>query len=56
MKIGGHVPGQQFLDPAERMAGDAAEQFAQPAFGIDAVETCGSEQRVDGGCALTTTV
>jgi hypothetical protein len=55
-KIRSHVPGQQFLNPAERMIGDAAEHFAQPAFRIDAVEACRSQQRVDGGRALAATV
>lgn len=56
LKFGGHVPGEEFLDPAERVVGDAAQHLAQPAFGINTVEACRSEQGVDGSCAVTAAV
>jgi len=55
-KLSGYVPGQEFFDPAKRVIGDAAQHLAQPAFRIDAAEACGSEQGVDGSCALAATV
>jgi hypothetical protein len=55
-EIVGHVPGQKFFNPTEREVGNAAQHFAQPAFGIDAVEACRSEQGVDGSRALAATV
>ena len=51
-----HVPGQQILDASEGMIGDAGKYFAQPAFRIEVVEACGSQQRMDGGRALTASV
>jgi hypothetical protein len=39
LEIDGHAPWQQFLDPSERMVGDAGYHFAQPAFRIDAWTT-----------------
>jgi hypothetical protein len=35
------VPGQQFVDPVDRMVGDALEHVAQVRFGIDVVELGG---------------
>jgi len=56
LKSGGHVPGQEFLNPAERVIGDAAQHLAQPAFGIDTVEACRPQQGVDGSGTLAATV
>jgi hypothetical protein len=50
------LPRQQFFDPTERVIGSAAQYVAVPAFGINAVETCRSQQSVDGSRALTTAV
>jgi len=38
------------------MIGDAAQHLEQPAFRIDAVEACRSQQGVDGSRALTIAV
>jgi hypothetical protein len=48
-EISSHVPGQQVVDAAEGMLSDAAQHFAQPAFRIDSVEACRSEQGGNGG-------
>jgi hypothetical protein len=56
LKFGGHVSGQEFFDPVERVIGDATQHLAQPAFGIDTVDTCRSQQGVDGSCTVTAAV
>ena len=56
LKFSGHVPGQEFFDPAERVVRDAAEHFAEPAFGIESIEAGCSQQRVNGSCTLAAAV
>jgi hypothetical protein len=55
-EFGCHVPGQEFLDPAEGMVGDAGKRFAQPAFRLDTVQLRRAQQRVDGSRALAASV
>src|SRR5260370_21302964 len=53
---GGEVPGEQFVDPVDRMVGDAGQNPAEIAFGIESVEFRRSDQRVDGRSAFATGV
>jgi len=55
-EFGCHVPGQKFLNPAKREVGDASQNFAKPAFRVDAVQLRRAQQGVDGGRALTTSI
>jgi len=50
--IGGEVPGEQFVDPVDRMVGDAGQDSAEIAFGIESIEFRRSDERVDGGSAF----
>ena len=40
------------VDAIDRVIGDATNHFAQVGFGIDAVELCGLDERINCGCAF----
>jgi len=44
LEIGGEIPGQQVVDAAEGIIGDASQHFPQPQFGINSVELRRTEQ------------
>jgi hypothetical protein len=48
----GQVPGQEFVDTADWMIGDALEEMAQIEFRIDTVKLGRAEQAVNGRCAF----
>lgn len=50
------IPGQQIINPIDRMVGDIGEDVAQIGFGIDAVHACPTDERVHGGGMLATAV
>ena len=35
-----HVPGQQLIDPVDRMVGDDGEHMTQVGLGIDTTQAC----------------
>jgi hypothetical protein len=45
-------PWQQIVDPIDRMIGDAGDDIGKPSLGVDAVEACGFDERVDDRRAL----
>jgi hypothetical protein len=49
-------PGQEFVDPGDRVVGDLGEYGAEIGFGIDAAHLGGLDQRQDAGSALATFV
>src|ERR1700730_5320623 len=49
---GREVPGEEFVDPVDRVLGDAGQDLAELAFGIESIEFRRSDQRVDGGRSL----
>ena len=49
--FGGEVPGKQFVDPVNRVLGDAGQNLAKISFRVQTVEFGGADQRVDGGSA-----
>ena len=55
-ELRGAVPGQEVIDPVDRMIGDIGQHMAQPGLGVDTVELGRADQRVDGGGTLATTV
>ena len=50
------VPGHQFLDPVDRMAGDAREDVGEPSLRIDIVHFCRRDQAVHHCGPLSTAV
>ena len=48
------VPGQQFGDAVDGMVGDAFEDLAEIALGVEAVELGGAGQGIDRGGAFAT--
>ena len=52
----GDGPRQQFVDPIDRVLGDALEHVAQVGLEVEAVELRGAEQGVDRGGALAAVV
>ena len=48
------MPGQELVDPVDRVIGDAGEDVTQVGFGVDAVQFAGFDQAVDDGCAVAT--
>ena len=42
------VPGQEFVDPVDRVIGDAADYVAQIGFRIETVQPCGLDDGVHG--------
>ena len=55
-KLGGQVPGQELVDAADRMIGDALQDMAQIELRIEIVEFGRTEQAVDGRCALAASI
>jgi len=55
-ELRGAVPGQDVINPVDRMLGDLGQHMAQLGFGGDAVELGRANQRVDGGGALASAV
>lgn len=47
-----HVPGQQFIEPVDRIIADAPEDVAQPGLGFETVELGGADQGVEDGGAI----
>jgi hypothetical protein len=43
---GGPMPGQELVDPVDRVIGDAGEDVTQVGFGVDAVQFAGFDQAV----------
>ena len=52
----GAVPGQEGVNPVDRMVGDVGQHMAQPGFGVDTIELGGADQRVNHAGALAATV
>ena len=50
------VPGQEVVDLADGVVGDALEDMLEIDLWIESVELGGAEQRVNGCCAFTTVV
>lgn len=50
------VPGQEFREARHRQISDPLEDLGQPGLWVDVVELSRADQRVEGGCALTTAV
>src|ERR1035437_2344895 len=50
------VPGQEFVDPADGVVGDAFKDVLEIDLWVEPVELGRAEQRVDGGGAFTTGV
>jgi len=46
--FGGEVPGKQFVDPVDRVFGDAGQDSAKIALWVQPVQFGRSNQRVDG--------
>jgi hypothetical protein len=44
----GPMPGQELVDPVDRVIGDAGEDVTQVGFGVDAVQFAGFDQAVFG--------
>jgi hypothetical protein len=55
-ELRGAVPGQEVVDPVDRMVGDVGEHMAQPGLGVNTVELGRTDQRVGGGGTLATAV
>ena len=47
-KLGGQVPGQEFLDTVDWVIGDALQDMAKIEFGVEIVELSRAEQAVNG--------
>jgi hypothetical protein len=47
-KLGGQVPGQEFLDTVDWVIGDALQDMAKIEFGVEIVELGRAEQAVNG--------
>ena len=50
------VPGEQLVEPADGMVGDAGEDVGQPCLRIDVIEAAGLNQRIRDRRPLTTTI
>jgi hypothetical protein len=50
--FGGEVPGEQFVDAVYRVLGDAGQDLAEIAFGIESIEFRRSDHRVDCGSSF----
>lgn len=48
------MPGQQVINPVDRMIRNARQHMAQICFRIDVIELGGDNQAVDSGSALAT--
>jgi hypothetical protein len=46
------IPGQQFVDPIDRVLADAGEEIAQIGFGLDAVELGGADDGIEDRSSL----
>jgi hypothetical protein len=52
-KLRGEIPGQQFVDPVDRVVGDELEDASQVGLGVEAAELGGSSEGVDAGRLAT---
>jgi len=50
------APGQQLVDAADGVIGDVGEHVTQIRLGVEPVELCGADERVEIGGALTPAV
>ena len=48
----GQIPGQQFIDPVDRMFGDASQDLTEISFRVHSVEFGCADQRIDGSGPL----
>lgn len=55
-ELRGAVPGQEVVDPVDRMVGDVGQHMAQPGLGVNTVQLGRANQRVDGGGTLAAAV
>ena len=55
-ELRGAVPGQEVLDPIDRMIGDVGQHMAQPGLGVNTAQLGRADQRVDGGGTLAPAV
>ena len=55
-ELRGAVPGQEVVDPIDRMIGDVGQHMAQPGLGVNTAQLGRADQRVDGGGTLATAV
>jgi hypothetical protein len=46
------IPGQQFINPVDRMFGDADQDLTEISFRVHSVQLGGAHQRVNGGSAF----
>src|SRR5208282_1426163 len=45
------IPGQQLVDPVDRMVGQPCEHLGEPGARVDVIELAGGNQRIDRGGA-----
>jgi hypothetical protein len=50
------IPRQQLGEPVDRMAADVRDHGGEPGLGLDAVEACGLDERVERSRTLTTSI
>ena len=55
-ELRGASPGQEGVNPVDRMVGDVGQHMAQPGFGVDTIELGGADQRVDRRSPFAATV
>jgi hypothetical protein len=53
---GGEIPGQEFVDPVDRMFSDAREDLAQVGFWVQAIEFGGADQAIERSGTFTASV
>jgi hypothetical protein len=55
-QLGGCIPGQQLINPIDRMLSDVREHVSQVGFRVDVVQLSGADERVDRCDALTAVI
>lgn len=53
---GDQVPGQEFVDPVDRVLGDASEELAQVGLWVEAIELGGADEAVERRGTLAASV
>lgn len=51
-----HVPGQELVDPAEGVVGDAFEDVLEIDLWVESIEPGGAKERVDSGRAFASCI
>jgi hypothetical protein len=55
-ELRGAIPGQELVDPIDRMIGYVGQHMAQPGLGVNTAQLDRADQRVDDGGTLAATV